>query len=52
MIKVSVVIAMFNGEKFIIKQLESIKRQTLKVDEVIIIDDASNDNSYSIVKAY
>lgn len=48
----SVIIACYNGEKYIIEQLESIKNQTEKVDEVIICDDQSKDNTYSIVEKY
>lgn len=43
---VSVVIATYNGEKYIVKQLESIRNQTRKPDEVIIVDDRSNDNTF------
>ena len=49
---VSVVIATYNGEKYIVKQLESIRNQTRKPDEVIIVDDRSNDNTFKIVKEY
>lgn len=49
---VSVVIATYNGEKYIVKQLESIRNQTKKPDEVIIVDDRSNDNTFKIVKEY
>ncbi len=46
---VSVVIAAYNGERFILRQLESIKKQTRQVDEVIICDDRSTDNTVSLV---
>ena len=36
---VSVIIATYNGENYIVKQLESIRNQTRKLDEVIIVDD-------------
>ena len=49
---ISVCIATFNGEKFIEKQLQSILDQTLSVDEVIICDDCSTDNTPQIVKAF
>ena len=49
---ISVVVATYNGEKYIIKQLESIKNQTVKVDEVIICDDCSKDATVSIVEDY
>ena len=46
--KTSVVISSYNGEKFIYDQLESIRVQTVPVDEVIIIDDCSTDNTRAI----
>lgn len=36
---VSVIIATYNGENYIVKQLESVRNQTRKLDEVIIVDD-------------
>ena len=50
--KISVALCTYNGEKFIEKQLESIINQTIKVDEIIICDDCSNDNTISIVTKY
>lgn len=47
--KTSVVMATYNGEKFILKQLESIRTQTVSVDEVLIRDDGSKDNTESMV---
>lgn len=49
---ISVCIATYNGEKFIEKQLQSILDQTLSVDEVIICDDCSTDNTPKIVKDF
>lgn len=49
---VSVCIAAYNGEKFIEKQLLSIKNQTKKVQEVIICDDNSTDNTVEICQKF
>ncbi len=49
---ISVCIATFNGENFIKKQLESILNQTVPVDEVIICDDCSTDNTAKIVTSF
>ena len=49
---ISVVMAVYNGEKFILKQLESLYKQTKQIDELIVIDDCSTDNSVSIIKKY
>ena len=50
--KNSVIMATYNGEKYIIEQLDSIKNQTLPPDEVIICDDCSIDNTSGIVEDY
>ena len=50
--KISVVMATYNGEKYITEQLDTIRKQTRKIDELIICDDRSKDNTVSVVKAY
>jgi glycosyltransferase involved in cell wall biosynthesis len=50
--KVSVAMATYNGADFIKEQLDSIYRQTRAVDEVIICDDGSKDNTVVIVKDF
>ena len=50
--KISVAMATYNGEKFILNQLESILNQALKPDEVIICDDFSTDSTVEIVKNF
>ncbi len=44
--------AVYNGEKYIDKAIESILNQTFKDLEFIIIDDASTDKSLEIIKKY
>ncbi len=51
-IKVSVVIATYNGSKYIEEQLDSIRNQTLSPDEVIICDDRSSDDTVAVVNKY
>ena len=48
--KISVCMATYNGEKYIKEQLESILNQSLPVDEIIISDDSSTDNTVRIIK--
>ena len=48
--KISIVMPMYNVEKYIKQCLESILNQTFKHYEVIIIDDFSTDKSVSIVE--
>lgn len=50
--KVSVVMATYNGENYIKEQLESLRNQTYPIDEIIICDDRSKDSTVSIVKEY
>ena len=47
---VSVCMATYNGEKFVKQQLESILKQIDAVDEVIISDDSSTDNTLHVIK--
>ena len=49
---VSVIIPLFNAEKFIAECLESILVQTLKNFEVIVVDDCSTDGGVKIVERY
>jgi len=48
----SVVVATYNGEKYILEQIESIYNQTVAADEVIVCDDCSTDTTVSIVKKF
>lgn len=49
---VSIIMPLYNGEKFIRGTLESVLAQTYENWELIIIDDYSIDNSYYIIKDY
>lgn len=50
--KISVAVCTYNGEKFIAEQIDSILNQTLRVDEIIVCDDCSSDNTLKILKDY
>lgn len=52
MYKVSVIIPVFNSEKYLKKCLDNIINQTLEDIEIILIDDGSKDNSLDIIKKY
>lgn len=52
MLKVSVVVATYNGGRFIKEQLDSILNQTYPIHEVIVKDDGSTDNTVAIVNEY
>lgn len=49
---ISVVMTTFNGEKFLVEQLESILNQTRVPHEIIVVDDLSTDNTYKILQDY
>lgn len=49
---ISVVIPMYNAEKYIGECLDSLLIQTFQDFEVIVVDDCSTDNSFAIVKSY
>ena len=50
--KVSVIIPIYNVEKYIIECLDSISKQTLKEIEIICVNDGSTDNSLNLIKKY
>lgn len=50
--KVSVIIPVYNVEKYLRECLDSVVNQTLKEIEIICIDDCSTDNSLSILEEY
>lgn len=47
---ISVVIPMFNAEKFIGDCLNSLLAQTFQDFEIIVVDDCSTDNSCAVVE--
>lgn len=50
--KLSIIIPVYNVEKYIKKCLDSIKEQTMKDFEIIIVNDGAEDNSEEIIKKY
>lgn len=49
---ITVIINVYNGEKFISKCLESVINQTYKNIEILIINDGSTDNTLKICESY
>lgn len=47
--KISIALAVYNGEKYLPELLASLEKQTLKPDEIVVVDDCSRDNSLSII---
>lgn len=52
MAKISVIVPVYNSEKFLEKCLNSIINQTFKDIEIICIDDGSSDKSLDILKSF
>lgn len=48
--RISVVLATFNGSRFLPDQLDSILDGTRPPDEMVVVDDASSDNSVALVE--
>lgn len=49
---ISVVMATYNGAEFLIEQLDSIREQSVRADEVLIFDDLSIDNTVFVIREY
>ena len=52
MIKVSIILPVYNVEKYIRQCMDSLINQTLRELEFIFVDDCSTDNSLSIIEEY
>lgn len=52
MARISIALAIYNGEPYIKKQLESLIEQTRPADEVILIDDCSTDKTVEVVEQF
>jgi glycosyltransferase involved in cell wall biosynthesis len=51
-VKVSAIIPCYNGARWLAEAIDSIKAQTQGVDEIIVVDDASTDDSYEIAREH
>ena len=50
--KTSIVMATYNGKDYLYEQLDSIRDQSMKADEVLFFDDGSTDGTVDMVNAY
>lgn len=50
--KISIVVATYNGEKYLSEQLNSFIKQSILPDEIVISDDNSMDNTIKIAKEF
>lgn len=49
---ISVILASYNGEKYIREQMESVAGQTREADEVLIVDDHSSDKTAELARQF
>ena len=52
MISISIIIPVYNIEKYLKECLDSLNNQTFKNFQVICVNDGSNDNSLKILNEY
>ena len=50
--KVSIVVPVYNGERYIRETLQSVKRQTEEDWELLLVDDVSTDKSLEVIEEY
>jgi len=51
-VKVSVLMSVYNEEKFLAEAIDSVLNQTMKDFEIILVDDNSKDNTLKIAKSF
>lgn len=49
---IGIAVALYNGEKFLKQQLDSLRLQSKPADKVVLCDDGSKDNTVKIVQDY
>lgn len=52
MVKVSIIVPIYNMEKYLRRSIESLQNQILREIEIILVNDGSTDNSFAICKEY
>lgn len=50
--KISVIIPTYNREKLVAEAIESVLNQTRTIDEIIVVDDGSTDETVSVLSVY
>lgn len=49
---IGIVLATYNGEKFLTEQIDSILNQTVNIAQIVVVDDCSKDKTLKIVDGY
>lgn len=52
MVKISIIMPIYNGAEFLKRSIESVSKQTLEEIELICVDDGSEDNSLELLEEY
>jgi glycosyltransferase involved in cell wall biosynthesis len=52
MLRLSIAMATYNGEKYLYEQLQSLAKQTVKPFELVVCDDGSRDDTLKIIRNY
>lgn len=50
--EISIIMSVYNSQKFLVESIESVINQTYRNFEFLIVDDASTDNSNTILRTY
>ncbi len=50
--KIAIVLSIYNGEKYLVEQIDSLLNQTYKNLVIVVRDDGSDDKSFTIVEKY
>ena len=51
-VDISIIIPIYNGDRFLSETIDSVLSQTYKNFEIIIVDDGSTDNTYQVLSHY
>ncbi|MHC4784099.1 MAG: glycosyltransferase family 2 protein, partial [Planctomycetota bacterium] len=51
-VTISAIIPAYNAGKHIARSIDSVLSQTRPVDEIVVVDDGSTDNTAAVIKSY